>query len=103
MSNGLSRYQHLERRRLTWYARVEVPPSLRRSVGKKRLIQSLKTRDLHIANVRKWEVVARLKQRIADAGKQPATGEVPYALMLREKLASEQRIETKIAVLDEVI
>ncbi|MCZ8100732.1 MAG: hypothetical protein O9972_22825 [Burkholderiales bacterium] len=59
--------RYIERRRQTYYAVVEVPPSLRLTLGKKRLLKSLETRDLAIARDRRWAVVAALKKQIEEA------------------------------------
>ncbi|WP_421697553.1 DUF6538 domain-containing protein [Ancylobacter sp.] len=61
--------RYIERRRQTYYAVVEVAPSLREKVGKKRLIRSLQTRDLATARERRWAVVAELQKIIEDAKK----------------------------------
>ncbi|MCK1511366.1 tyrosine-type recombinase/integrase [Bradyrhizobium sp. 190] len=49
----------------TWYAVAEVPRSLRRAIGKKRLLRSLETIDLRVARVARWNAVADLKSQIA--------------------------------------
>ncbi|WP_406853788.1 DUF6538 domain-containing protein [Alsobacter sp. KACC 23698] len=87
----MSRY--IERRRLTYYAVVEVPPSLREKVGKKRLIRSLETRDLAVARDRRWQVVAELKREIEDARKGPseAHGAHPTPRQRREPLTEDRR------------
>lgn len=49
----------------TWYAVAEVPRTLRRAVGKKRLLKSLETTDLRVARIARWKAVADLKSEIA--------------------------------------
>jgi hypothetical protein len=47
----------LVRQRQTWYAIVEVPPSLRGVLGR-RIKRTLKTRDIHVARARRHKAVA---------------------------------------------
>lgn len=49
----------------TWYAVAEVPRTLRRALGKKRLLKSLETTDLQVARIARWNAVADLKSEIA--------------------------------------
>ncbi|GLR92645.1 hypothetical protein GCM10007858_02650 [Bradyrhizobium liaoningense] len=49
----------------TWYAVAEVPRTLRRAIGKKRLLKSLETTDLRVARIARWNAVADLKSEIA--------------------------------------
>lgn len=58
---------HIEQRRNGFYAVVEVPPSLREAVGRKRLRKTLATTDKATAKARVWQVVAELKAQIAEA------------------------------------
>lgn len=64
MSND-NRYLRLQH--LTWSAVVEVPPSLRSVVGRRRLTRTLKTHDLATAKMRRFTVVKDLKEIIAQA------------------------------------
>jgi len=64
--------KYLERRRQTWFVSVEVPPSLRPILGK-RLKKTTGTRDLQLAEARKWAIVAELKAQIARAKSGTAT------------------------------
>ena len=58
---------YIEQRRNGFYAVVEVPPSLRAVVGRKRLRKTLATSDKATAKARVWGVVAELKAIIAAA------------------------------------
>ena len=66
---------YIERRRNGLYAVVEVPPSLREAVGRKRLRKTLATRDMVTAKARVWAVVAELKGQI-EAARQATTGDM---------------------------
>jgi integrase len=59
--------QFLLRQRQGWYACVEVPPSLRLTLGRRRLKRTLQTRDIAVARARRWRVVADLKAKIEQA------------------------------------
>ena len=67
--------RHIERIRLGLYAVVEVPPSLREAVGRKRLRKTLATRDMATAKARVFAVVAELKGQI-EAARQATTGDM---------------------------
>jgi integrase len=66
---------YIERRRNGLYAVVEVPPSLREAVGRKRLRKTLATADMVTAKARVWAVVAELKGQI-EAARQATTGDI---------------------------
>jgi integrase len=55
---------YIQKRREGWYVVVEIPKGLREHFHKPRFVQTLKTRDRTIANVRKWPVVADIKRQI---------------------------------------
>lgn len=57
----------LERRGLTWYAVQDVPRTLRSALGKKRLLKSLGTQDLHVAVARRHAALADFQRQIASA------------------------------------
>ena len=67
IGSGDYRYIYQPRPGGAWYAVVEVPRALQEPVGKKRLIQSLKTRDLREAQRLRWPVVSAMKEEIASA------------------------------------
>lgn len=50
-----------------WYVTVEVPRTLRKVLGKKRLLQSLKTTDVELARAARWKALEALKAEIASA------------------------------------
>lgn len=58
--------RYLMRQGQTFYAVVEVPPSLREKLGN-RLKRTLRTRDITLARARRWHVVADLKAQIEAA------------------------------------
>ncbi|MDA8438287.1 MAG: tyrosine-type recombinase/integrase [Propionibacterium sp.] len=83
--------KHLLRRRQGWYAVVEVPPSLRATLGR-RLKRTLKTRDLAVARARRWSVLADLKATIEQARKAPSGDPLTSeALAYREALDDARR------------
>jgi hypothetical protein len=50
----------MERRRKSWYAVLEVPPSKRAVVGRRKLRKTLKTPDKHVAEARLGGTLASL-------------------------------------------
>ena len=60
--------RYLIRQRQTWYVVVEVPPSLRKRLGR-RIKQTLGTRDINVARVRRWRALAKIKDMIEDTRK----------------------------------
>lgn len=72
---GSGDYRYLTRPRPdgTWYVSVDVPRSLRAAVGKKRLLRSLQTSDLELAQRFRWPVVASMKEEIASAAGRDVT------------------------------
>ncbi len=84
--------RYLEQRRQGYYAVVEVPPSMRPAIGRKRLRRSLKTRSLETARKRRWQVVAELRAAI-DAAR-PGGAEEPH-------LARAQHLRAILAELHE--
>lgn len=54
--------RYLERRRQTWYVVVRVPDSLYPVVRKRKIIKSLKTRDIEEARALRWGAVASIKE-----------------------------------------
>ena len=85
--------QYLQRRRQTWFVNVEVPPSPRGTIGRKRLQRTTGTRDLAKAEAMKWRIVAELKDQIARA-KRGETAVTEEALEFRsEWLAARTKEE----------
>jgi integrase len=90
----------------TWYAVAEVPRSLRPTLGKKRLLRSLKTDDVRLARVARWNALDVLKTEIANARNPSGIANDPImseALALREELArasAERRDELLYEITD---
>jgi integrase len=59
--------QYLEKRRRRYYAVLEVPKDLRKTLGKARFVQSLKTDSLALAERLKWPVINAWKLQIERA------------------------------------
>ena len=57
----------LEQRGHTWYAVQDVPRPLRARLGKRRLIKSLGTREIHVARSRRHEALATFARVFAEA------------------------------------
>lgn len=61
--------KHLEKRKLKWYAYVDVPAALREHFGKRKFLKSLGTDSLSLAEELKIPVIANWKKQIALAKK----------------------------------
>ncbi len=48
---------YLKQRRQTWFTNIPVPRDLQEQLGKDHIVQSLKTRDLSVAQRRRWSHV----------------------------------------------
>lgn len=59
--------KNLELRHQTWHCVKEVPRPLRKTIGKKRFVLSLKTHDLKLAQVRRYEALVAFEREIAAA------------------------------------
>lgn len=55
--------RYLLRRRQTWYSRVNVPRPLRAGYGRAEIVRSLRTRDLSVAQRRRW---SHVQEALAD-------------------------------------
>jgi integrase len=62
--------RYLVQQKRTWFAVVEVPPSLRDRLGR-RLKRTLGTHDVHLARAKRWAVIAELKASIEAARSGP--------------------------------
>ena len=83
--------RHLEQRHQTWHCVKEVPRPLRAIMGRKRLVCSLKTHDLKLAQARRYEALVVFERQIEAARQTTAgAGHINTALDLR---ASLERIE----------
>jgi integrase len=60
---------NLERRRSTWYVWIDVPPSLRSIIGRRRLRKTTGTTDEALARLRRGAILTELKTRIEAARK----------------------------------
>lgn len=88
---GDRRYLTQPRRDGTWYVVVEVPRALQEAVGKKRLLRSLKTNDLSVAQTLRWKVVADLRAEI-DATAAPKAQQDTRQALIAEALEVRQEI-----------
>jgi integrase len=95
--------RNLEQRRLGWYAVIEVPPSLRPVLGRKRLRKSLGTRDIQLARLRRHAVVGDLKAIIERARRQAGGGLTDEALEYRKAIAAARDVEQQADVLDALV
>lgn len=88
----------LEQRRQGWYAVQDVPRPLRPMIGKNRLIVSLQTRDLKVAQARRHDALAQFARQIA-AARRPKLGDPVAELGMhwRASLAEDDGYETRQA------
>jgi integrase len=59
--------RYLQKRRQGWYVRRAVPPSLVPKIGKRHIVVSLRTRDAAVARRRRWEAIAKIEAKLAEA------------------------------------
>ena len=98
--------RNVEQRGETFYAVVEIPPSLRPAMGgKKRLRKTLGTNDPALARVKSFRVVADLKEQIATA-KGPLNGgailDEARALRSEMKEASPEEAQSVLGIIAEL-
>ncbi len=88
--------RYLLRQRQGYYAVVEVPPSLRKVLGR-RLKKTLQTRDVYVARARRFRAVAALKETIEAARRSPGGPQgdpiLAEAMAWRDGLAAAGRGE----------
>lgn len=78
----------LEQRRRGWYAVRDVPAKLVPIVGRKRLRVTLRTRELRVAQHRRWAALEELNRRITAAAAQTSHDALlTEALEIRRTLA----------------
>jgi integrase len=67
--------RYLKQRRQGWYFQLAVPRALRKALGKATITTSLRTRDLGLAQDRRWAELVRVREGFAKlaGGKAPAT------------------------------
>lgn len=75
-----------------WYVTVDVPRPYQAALGRKRVLRSLKTRDLKTAQNLRWSVVAAIKEEV-QRSVEAATGHpdaslTAWAMEVREELRS---------------
>ena len=87
--------KHLEKRKLKWYAYVDVPVALRKHFGKRKFLQSLGTDSLSLAEELKIPVIAGWKKQIALAKKSgDGTGDALLDTVIRVR-QDAQRLQAK--------
>ena len=80
---------YLQKRRLRWYAVLEIPKSLRPRFGNKpRFVQSLETDSRTVAERRVLPVVVAWKKEIATARNEPVDDDAAY---FRRKMLATHR------------
>lgn len=86
--------RNLLRQRQTWFVVVEVPPSLRERLGKRRIKKTLSTRDIHVARARRWKVVAEIRDQI-EAARKRRDGDplMQEAMEFREAFADPDKLD----------
>ena len=88
----------LEQRGQAWYAVQDVPRPLRKAVGKKRLIVSLQTRELRVAQARRHDALSEFARQIAGACAAKPDGTVVDAgMQWRRRLADDNSEEQRRA------
>lgn len=99
VGSGRGDYRYLVQPRgdgTAWYVAAEVPRTLRKAIGKKRLIKSLRTSDINLARVARWNALDLLKREIASARADSDTALGPLfreALQFRDLLSKADQKE----------
>ncbi|MCA0434298.1 MAG: tyrosine-type recombinase/integrase [Proteobacteria bacterium] len=98
---------NLEQRREGWYVVVDVPPSLRATIGRKRLRETTGARDIRTARLRRDAILARLRAKL-EAARRGAGAGVPQsltatALEVRTELEAARDPEREQQVEDEAL
>ena len=75
----------LEKRRRRWYAVLDVPQDLRKTIGKKRLVKSLETDSLSVAEARVFAAIHQWKILFAEIRK-GRHNQAPYPTAWRFKI-----------------
>lgn len=84
----------LEQRGLAWYAVQDVPRPMREALGRKRLIVSLQTRELRIAQARRHDALSEFARQIAAARAcRPGTAVLDAGMRWRGLLATDSSDE----------
>ena len=84
------------KKRQTYYARLRVPNHLQDKLGKIAFVQSLRTRDIREANLRKLTLIAQWKNilKIADDGR--SSSELETALAVVRSDSSDRNTQEDI-------
>lgn len=90
----MSDLKYLQLRRQTWYIAVTVPPLLRDHIGKKTIIQSLKTRSVDEARNLRWGYLKEIKRYLEDARKGQHTDNGLEKYLARARLLNKDEIRT---------
>jgi hypothetical protein len=86
----------LKQRRQGWYAVQDAPCALGVALGKKRLIVSLGTRDLRVAQARRHDALAGFARQLAAVRRaKPSDPVLADALRWRHVLAEDDSAETR--------
>ena len=92
LGSGRGDYRYLVQPRgdgTAWYVAAEVPRTLRKAIQKKRLLRSLRTADINVARIARWNALDSLKREIASARTASNTSLgplLPEALEFRDRL-----------------
>jgi hypothetical protein len=78
--------RYLERRYRTWYCVQDVPLPLRKALGRKRMVQSLKTHDLHVAIAKRYAVLAEFEAVFAKARKPAEAQNITDAALMHRRV-----------------
>lgn len=78
----------MEQRGRGWYAVMDVPRPMRAVLGKKRLVKSLRTRDINLALARRFTALAEFKRTLAGVESASAVPLVTAGLEWRATLAA---------------
>ena len=84
------------KKRQTYYARVRVPKHLQDKLGRVAFVQSLKTRDIREANLRKFTLIAQWKNIIKVADDGGSFSKLEQALAVVRSDPSEREIQEDI-------
>ena len=88
----------LEQRGQGWYAVQDVPRPLREALGRKRMIVSLQTRELRVAQARRHDALAEFSRRIAAVqARKPGDPVLDAGMHWRRLLAADSSEEQRKA------
>ena len=91
--------RYLKQRRVGWYFQIAVPTKLREALGKATVTASLRTRDLTVAQERRWAKLIEAMEAFARAGRRPASTALdPTSLLPVDEFARKIFRETLAAM-----